>query len=136
MNDYQVTRIMDHVMEMSQGQIDEQKAVRDIIDYQYETTETFFYIQLVVYMCGYFLPLIYQISSTDDWTVTLCNLSCFIVQGYCLIYEAVTFYWDGKEYFKSGWNLLDCLNIVLYFIYFFVRIQNTGHAMPEIPENN
>lgn len=119
MNSFILAEYIKQIVDMTHGKIDDQKVLRDIIDFQYKKSKQFMTINLIILAFGYLIPLIVQMKSEDPVEVRMCNFCCFIVQIYCLLYELISLKADGFiNYFSSVWNLVDVFTMFLYFIYF------------------
>lgn len=60
---------------------------------------------------------------TNKYQVILCNVSCLLCQYSLLVYEYIQVREIGIiEYVKHPWNILDLCNIILYQIYFPIRM--------------
>lgn len=66
MDKYVLSNMISRIMNLTKGKIDEQKSLRDIIDYQFKETKKFFYFNLLIYCFGYFFPLITQMKTTNQ----------------------------------------------------------------------
>ena len=81
----------------------------------YSNTQKFFYTNLIIYLVGFFIPLIVQMEIGEDLQTPLImtkvfwiNFSCLIVQVYFLVYEVVQLRNDGfREYFSDQYNTLE-----------------------------
>jgi hypothetical protein len=72
----------------------------------------------------------------DPAYVKKCNISCLVVQIYCLLYELISLHYDGwRQYFRRVWNLVDFTIIFTYFAYFYIRFSNADvKGIPKLPK--
>ena len=74
-------------------------------------------------------------TTDDDAHIVACNISCLIVQIYCLLYELIDLKSEGiMVYFAKMWNCLDFMIIIIYFTYFVFRVQNPIKLIPKTKE--
>ena len=122
-DDYELAQLVNTILEKTEGSVEDQKVLRDIVDWQFRKTKQFFYIQLIVYLIFYFIPFLIQMTHKDFSEIYYYNMSCMISQIVFLCFEAVTMKAAGiVDHFESHWNKIDFLNILVYTIYFYYRI--------------
>lgn len=65
MNSFILAEYIKQIVEMTHGKIDDQKVIRDIIDYQFILSKRFMVFNLIILTFGYLIPLIVQMMSSD-----------------------------------------------------------------------
>lgn len=70
---YELANLVSNILEMSEGKIEDQKVLRDIIDHQFILTRKTYYLQFWFFTIFYCIPFWYQIKEKDYWLVLWCN---------------------------------------------------------------
>lgn len=67
------------LLEKTDGQIESQRVIRNIIDEQFKSTQLYFILHLSIFILAYTLPLYIQIYSSDEATVRRCLIVCLVI---------------------------------------------------------
>lgn len=62
-DDCEMARMIKEILNLTSGQIEEQKIIRNIIDYEFQYTQKFFIVKFVVYLFCFFIPFSLQMMS-------------------------------------------------------------------------
>jgi hypothetical protein len=97
------------------------------IDAQFRESKTIIIRNALVYIILFFLPFLAQMFREDKISMITLNSICLLSQLFIFMQEILSMYFMGsKRYLHDGWNLVDMSNIILYFVYFVVRLSASG----------
>jgi len=102
------------------GQFEEMKVIKDLIDYQFEEfTIRAFYIQFIVYLVFYIIPLVLLVYTKSRFNQTIYITSCLTIQAVIAVIEAITIKQKGlTNYVSDMWNKVDLSMLILNVIFF------------------
>ena len=96
------------------------KVIKDLIDYQFEEfTIKAFYIQFIVYLMFYIIPLVLLVYTKSRLNQTIYITSCLSIQAVIAVIEAITIKQKGLSAYASDmWNKVDLTMLFLNVIFF------------------
>ena len=97
-----------------------------MIDYQFEThTEDFFKKQVMVYFCGYVLPIFVQLYFDNEVAGAISLILCLLTQFYLFSNEIIQMQEGGLgEYFSDKQNRIDTIMFTVNVTYCVRRFFN------------
>jgi cytochrome c biogenesis factor len=111
------------------GQFEDMKVIKDLIDYQFEEfTIKAFYIQFIVYLVFYIIPLVLLVYTKSRINQTIYITSCLSIQAVIAVIEAITIKQKGlKDYASDMWNKVDLSMLILNVIFFSNLMMRDPH---------
>jgi len=114
--------------DMNYQQINEQRILRAIIDFQFEWSRRPFIIQFLCYISFFVLPFLLIVENLDDHLIFLhiCLMSTLLLSVgeflQFMSFNAATTYLKIRHYFSSVWNLLDITLCGFFYMYYFTQM--------------
>lgn len=130
--EYDLANTLSQIVNKYDYKIEKYTSVRFMVDCQFETTYKFFRFQCILYICGFFIPLMTQIFLLSDspWLVRLCNMSCLATSCFFLGLEYIQLQDVGwAEYAGDFYNIVDMAMFVTYVAYFVLRMADPASAL-------
>jgi hypothetical protein len=101
--------------------IDQQRFIRDIIDFYYDKTRWAMINIGFLYLFFFFLPFLIQIYINDGIVLILCLSSCCCSQFFFFAIELNQIRLLKMKYFVDVWNYFDIVQIMAFASYLIAR---------------
>jgi hypothetical protein len=99
--------------------------LRNCIDAIYDQNKWIMKLELLVFFFGFFVPLIFQMQNgTGVAGVIICNCICLVTRLAFFSLDAILINQQGPNYFLNASNCLDFGMVMVYLVYFGVRMIN------------
>lgn len=107
--------------------------MRKTIDFLFDSTSHIIYRMFILYMFGFLLPFVIQlIFVRNAIAVIVLNCICLMTQLFFAGVEIIQFKMSNDNYMSNGQNIFDWSLIILYVVYFVLRVMDPAKEM--IPE--
>lgn len=130
-SEYEIAHFCESIMKKTDGMIEDQRLIRNIIDSQFNGgTRRYMIIGMVITLI-FDILFVAQILLDNEQVVLYCNYVCVsLILGFYLAIELLQVMEASQSYFSSMWNMIDMVFGVIYLVYFSIRISNTQNFLP------
>lgn len=97
---------------------------------QFETTQLYFLCNMIIFTFFYFIPILYQMYSSDPRTIRRCLALSIASQAWHYLQEIIQIMNLKMEYLGDFWNFIDQCSFLFFVFYVSLRWNYTGELLP------
>jgi hypothetical protein len=121
---------IESIIKQSKGEIENQTVVKNLINYQFETTKKVAKFIGALFVLGHMIPFYIQLYSDRSDVIKTCTCLSVLVQAFFLFQEAIQLKDSGMSYFKEPLNYLDVSMILVTIDYALMRFNQEKRLLP------
>lgn len=128
-----LAKMLSNIMEMNDlDDIENQEIVRNLIDHQFEATQSFYSKQFILYIFAHCIPLMLQVFFLKStFGVIMCNVSSLVTMWLVIFVLELVEIKNNPEYLYKSWNWIDLLQIIFMTILAITRIVHPAVPLPK-----